>query len=98
MKGKERSFRALGELLKAPKARDRMGRLFVEAELLAELANVNTRRRSEADYVAWDAEVRDTALEFSREVKKEDGVDESRLRTLHNELKAACTACHDRYQ
>ena len=98
MQGQGRFFEGITQLLEDPTARDRVGRLMVEAELLAELANVNTHNRREADYVEWAGQLRDTALELAREAKKKKDADEARMKKLHKKLRSTCMACHDHYQ
>ncbi len=98
MQGQGRFFEGITQLLEDPTARDRADRLMVEAELLAELANVNRHNQSEVDYIEWAGQLRDTALELAREAKKKKDADEARMRKLHKKLKATCLACHDHYQ
>ena len=98
MEGQDRFFVGISQLLGDPGARNRAKRLVVEAELLAELANVNTHNRIEADYVEWAGQIRDTAMKLAGEAKKKKGADEARMDKLYKQLKATCMACHDQYQ
>ncbi len=98
MQGQGRFFEGITQLLEDAAARDRADRLTVEAELLAELANVNRHNQREVDYIEWAGQLRDTALELAREAKKKKDADEARMRKLHKKLKSVCIACHDRYQ
>jgi len=70
----------------------------MEAEVLAELANVNTFHKDKADYRGWAATLRDTSLELATEAQKKKDADESRLASLFKKLKKTCMACHDMYQ
>jgi len=98
MEGQETFFKKIDEALKNPKAPKRMNQIGVGAEVLAELANVNTRNKSEADYVQWAGELRDMAVELAGEAKKKEGANEEKLNSLFTKMKAACQACHDKYQ
>ena len=97
MSGQVQHFMAIGELIADPGAKGRAGRLRVEAELLAELANVNIYHRDKTDYRGWAAELRDTSLALAAEARKKPP-DQDRMVSLHAKLKATCGACHDVYQ
>lgn len=98
MYGQAVHFKAMKGLLEDPSAEKRFERLTREAGVLAELANVNTHHRDKEDYRAWAAEVRDTALAFSKEAKKAAGADEAKLGKMLRQIRQTCGDCHDMYQ
>ena len=98
MEGQGNAFNALSLLLKDPEAPQRLPRLRSSAELLAELANVNTFNSDEADYVRFAEELRGTAMELSKEAAKAAKADDTKMRGLYDKLKITCTNCHDQYQ
>lgn len=98
MNGQLTHFTAIEQLLSDKKAKDRSKRLALEAEVLAELANVNTLNKDKADYRAWATDLRETALELSREAAKKTDESEPTMKTQVERMKTICTACHDAYQ
>lgn len=98
MHGQLGQFKAIKQLLSDPKAEKRAKRLLHRAELLAELANVNIHNKDKPDYKQWATQLRETALELSREAKKKAGADENKMVALFQKLKKTCGACHDVYQ
>ena len=98
MYGQSHHFKELGQLVKNKNAKDRADRLAMEAEVLAELANVNSFHKDKADYRGWAETLRDTSLELATEARKKKDADQSRLESLHKKLKKTCMACHDMYQ
>ncbi|MBI4719317.1 MAG: cytochrome c [Planctomycetes bacterium] len=98
MYGQLTHFQAIEQLIADAGAKDRHKRLGHEAELLAELANLNSLQRDKADYRAWATDLRETALELAREAgKKKDADDKAMLAKLER-IKTICSACHDKYQ
>ena len=98
MYGQSQHFKTVGQLVKNKSAKDRADRLAMEAEVLAELANVNTFHKDKADYRGWAETLRDTSLELAAEARKKKDADQSRLESLRKKLKKTCIACHDMYQ
>lgn len=98
MYGQVQHFKAIGKLVKNKNAEDRAERLAMEAQVLAELANVNIYHKDKADYRGWAETLRDTSLELATEAEKKKDADQSRLESLHKKLKKTCMACHDIYQ
>lgn len=98
MEGQDQHFANIMDLLDNPKAKKRAKHIVVEAEVLAELANVNIRNRDKDDYRAWATAVRDKSLELAKEADKGSTADEKRLRTIYKQINDTCTACHDMYQ
>ncbi len=98
MEGQATFFKNIGEALQNAEAPKRMKHIGVGAEVLAELANVNTHNRSEADYIQWAGELRDMAVELAGEAKKKEGANEETMNSLFDRMKATCQACHDKYQ
>ena len=97
MNGQAMLFKNIHEALTHKATPQRRGRIGVNAEVLAELANVNTYNSEKEDYQAWAAQLRDTALELAKEAEKSDA-DDARMNKLLNTLKNTCSACHDVYQ
>ena len=98
MEGQDMHFSALGVLIDQPDAKNRTKRLIVEAELLAELAHVNTLTRNKEDYRAWASEVRDLSLDLARLASKRDSNGQEEMRLLYRKINKTCLKCHDRYQ
>jgi len=98
MEGQGHYFKGLGKLIKNPDAPKRLKYIHRKAEILAELANVNTHNRKEADYRAWAASVRDDALTIAREARKKGNADEAVFKKAFSSMKKTCGACHDVYQ
>ena len=98
MYGQAHHFKIVGQLVKNKNAKDRADRLAMEAQVLAELANVNIYHKDKADYRGWAETLRDTSLELATEAEKKKDADQSRLESLHKKLKKTCMACHDIYQ
>lgn len=98
MEGQEQHFANILSLLDDPNARKRAEHIAVQAEVLAELANVNIRNRDKDDYRTWAAAVRDQALELAKEADKGGTADEQRMRALYKQIGDTCKSCHDVYQ
>ncbi len=98
MHGQGAHFSALKELILYGEGPDRALGMAAEAEVLAELANVNTLHGEKEDYRAWTKELRDLALQLAGEAKKGDKADNDGIRELFKKMSARCSACHDRYQ
>ena len=98
MYGQKHHFKAMSKLVKNRNAKNRGERLALEAQVLAELANVNTYHKDKADYRGWAETLRDTSLELATEAEKKKDADQSRLESLRKKLKKTCVACHDMYQ
>ena len=64
------------------------------AGLIAELSNVHTRHRREADYLVMASETRRLALELSRETRAAMP-NETRITELLGQLDTSCATCHD---
>lgn len=97
MHGQQDQFKTINELVNNPAAKDRGKKLAVAAELLAELANVNSYNKDKADYQAWARDLRETSLSLAKEARKPDAKDED-LKATVGRIKAICQACHDAYQ
>lgn len=69
MIGQWEHFNSLSKLMANPAAQDRKKSLVVQAELLAELANVNTYSNEKEDQRLWSAKLRDNALALAREAR-----------------------------
>ena len=96
MNGQVLVFKTIGELVankNAPKRADQIEEL---AEVLAELANVNTFNSDKADYRDWAGTLRDTSMELARSAKQ--GADDGKMNGIIKRMKGACQACHDAYQ
>jgi hypothetical protein len=98
MDGQNEAFMEIGRLLDDSQAKNRMNTIYLRAELIAELANVNTYHKGAADYRAWAGTVRDTALELGKEAKKKKDADEGKMKELYKKLDTTCQACHDKYK
>jgi len=97
MEGQELHFNALGELMKDTSARGRIGRIAMHADVLAELANVNTHNRDKSDYRAWAGQVRDLARQIVAEAGKKASADDAVLKGLMVKINDTCKSCHDAY-
>ncbi len=98
MTGHGMAFGGIREALPDKENRRRPRTLQINAELLAELANINTYWGRRDDYRNWAGELRDTALELADAVKKRDSIDEARVEAAYRKLDATCTACHEVYK
>lgn len=97
MEGQELHFKAIDELLKDTAAKDRLKRLAMHADILAELANVNTFNKDKSDYKTWAGQVRDLSSKLAAEADKKAGVSEDELKSLRKQISDTCTSCHDAY-
>ncbi len=97
MHGQLTFFKEIGKALKNTSDPDRGEEIEEAAEVLAELANVNRFNKDKEDYRAWATQLRDTALQLAHEADKKSA-DEKRMKTLFDNLKNTCAACHDAYQ
>jgi hypothetical protein len=70
--------------------------LETQAEILAELANVNGFHQEKEDYVNWASQMRSLALDVAKAAKAKDPDKAKGLISQIN--KNCCTACHDVYQ
>jgi len=98
MEGQGAYFKQISEALANPAAKRRAEDIFQGAEMLAELANVNTYNSEKEDYRRFAGRLRDTSLELAAEAKKKKDAGEDKMRSLHQKLEATCKACHDVYQ
>lgn len=96
MNGQVLVLKQIGELVGNRDAPRRAKQIEALAEVLAELANVNTLKSEKTDYRGWAGALRDTSLELAHSVKQ--GADEGKMNELINRIKATCQACHDVYQ
>ena len=69
-----------------------------DAEVLAELANVNRYNHDKEDYRAWATQLRDQALQLASQAKAAGSQEDARMKEQYKKIKATCTACHDVYQ
>ncbi len=97
MNGQDILFKRMRDNLDKKDAKDRIASIATDAEVLAELANVNFHHQNKADYQGWASTLRDTALALSAEAKKPTA-DEAKLQTLTKKLDDTCLACHDKYK
>lgn len=95
MEGQEHHFAEIKELLLDEGAKDRAKRLETEAEILAELANVNRFHKSKSDYQGWAVTLRNDAMKFAQAAKDSDN---ERMRALYKTINTTCNDCHDKYQ
>lgn len=98
MNGQGMLFKELNDMLRNPNAPRRSNRIATAAEVLAELANVNTLHAEKQDYTDWATQLRELSLDLSREAKKGADADEARITALMQRLQGTCQACHDVYQ
>jgi len=98
MYGQGAHFSALKDLILYGEGPERAEGMVAEAEILAELANVNTFNAKHDDYRVWAGELRDLALQLAGEAKKGSKVDNDTLRGLFKDMNARCSACHDKYK
>jgi hypothetical protein len=98
MEGQGIFFKRIGDALQDPQTPKRSKEIAFGAEFLAELANVNTHNKDQADYVQWAGQLRDTAMELAGEAKKKGDADEDKMNSLFSRLEATCKACHEKYQ
>ncbi|MCC7292624.1 MAG: hypothetical protein IT449_11245 [Phycisphaerales bacterium] len=97
MEGQELHFKAIDELLKDTAVKDRLKKLAMHADVLAELANVNTFNKDKTDYKTWAGQVRDLSLKLAAEADKKAGASEEELKSLRKQISDTCAACHDAY-
>jgi len=98
MEGQKMHFKAAAGMVKNKNAEERYEHIQMNAEVLAELANVNTYNKDKEDYRRWAAQVRDLALKLSAEAGKESKADENTMRKILTEINDTCVSCHDVYQ
>lgn len=98
MNGQNIMFARIQDAINNPATKKRGEQIETSAEVLAELANVNTYNAQKDDYRKWAGELRDTALELSKEGKKKDKLDDAKMKQLVDKMKATCEACHKAYQ
>lgn len=97
MHGQQTQFKMINALVTDKAAKDRAKNLALAAELLAELANVNSFNKDKADYQAWARDLRDTSLSLANDARKPGVKDEDLAKTVER-LKSICQACHDVHQ
>ncbi len=97
MYGQGLLFKKLNEELAKKDDPERFEHIEAYSEALAELANVNSLNSDKQDYQAWAMQLRDTAIDLSKEAKKSDASD-AHMNKLLTKLKNTCGACHDAYQ
>jgi hypothetical protein len=98
MEGQGMVFKELNAQFRNPNDPRRTNRIANAAELLAELANVNTLHGQKQDYVNWAKQLRDLSLDLSREAQKGQGAENARMEALLVRIQGTCQACHDVYQ
>jgi len=98
MNGQNIMFGRIQEAITNAGTKKRGEQIEVCSEVLAELANVNTFNAQKDDYRKWAGDLRDTALELSKEGKKKGELDDAKMKTLVEKMKATCEACHKAYQ
>jgi len=96
MNGQVLVFKQIGKLVANENAPKRIKRIHAYAEVLAELANVNTFNSEKTDYQGWAGDLRDESLELSVAAKK--GADSGSMSQIMARMKATCESCHDVYQ
>ncbi len=97
MTGQLQHFKNINQLVADKSAEKRTSRLQMQAEILAELANVNTLHGEKDDYRAWAAQLRDTSLELASLAKK-GSLDDAAAGALIQQMKNSCQSCHDEYR
>jgi hypothetical protein len=95
MEAQEHHFEEIKELLLNESAENRAKNLESEAEILAELANVNFYHKDRRDYQDWAASVRRDAVNLAKAAKAGDN---SGMRELYKSINTTCNDCHDKYQ
>jgi len=96
MHGQLLVFKRIGELTGEAQAPKRDEEIEDLAQVLAELANLNTLKSDKADYRGWAGSLRDSSMELSHVA--EHGADGDKLNQLINSIKGTCQSCHDVYQ
>jgi len=77
-------------------SKSRFSELQTQAEIIAELANVNRfHEPDKADYVQWCNLMRGTALEVAKAAKAKDI---KKAKSLIAKINTTCNDCHDEYQ
>lgn len=95
MYGQEYHFDQIAELLDSD-AKSRYYDIGVEAEILAELANVNRYHDDREDYIQWTEVMKKGCQEIAAAAKKKD---DAAIKELVKSInKNACNACHNKYQ
>lgn len=98
MYGQKTFFKQLNAAVKDTSFPERSATVGKAAEVLAELANVNSTKNDKTDYRSWAKSLRDTALRLTREAQKKQAADETKMKRLLEDMHETCTACHDAYQ
>ena len=96
MNGQALVLKEIGTLVANENAPRRTQQIAALAEVLAELANVNTMNSDKADYRGWAGQLRGTSLELAQAARQE--ADEGKINRLIDSIKNTCQACHDTYQ
>lgn len=96
MIGQWEHFQSLNKLVANPAAEDHKKSLVVQAELLAELANVSTYSSEKRDQRSWAAQLRDHALALAREAK--GSAHEAKIKVLLGNMRQIFADCRDAYQ
>lgn len=96
MNGQRLLLGQIGEAIKDKGMKKRSEQIQAYAEVLAELANVNTLNSEKEDYRGWAAELRAHSLKLAAEAK--GNAADGSLNEIVATIKATCQTCHDAYQ
>jgi len=96
MNGQRLLLGQIGEAIENTGMKKRSEQIESFAEVLAELANINTLNSEKEDYRNWAAELRTKSLALAKEAKDNAG-DDAMNKSIQS-IKDTCTACHDAYQ
>lgn len=96
MHGQLLVFQKIGELVANKNAPKRTEQIHAFAEVLAELANINTLNSDKIDYRRWAGQLRDTSLKLAAAAER--NADEAEMNKLITTIKGTCQSCHDVYQ
>jgi len=96
MQGQLLVFKQIGELVTNKSVPKRDEQLHAYAEVLAELANVNTMNSEKQDYRGWAGDLRGASMELA--VAAKQGADDAKMDQIITRMKGACQSCHDVYQ
>ena len=85
----------VGHLIHDDRAEDRFTTLRQEADILAELSNINAHRAPTEGYRTWAARARDQSLALARTARQGDA---GLVKARTGRLRATCQGCHDAHR
>jgi len=95
MEGQEYHFTRIRDLIVDESAEDRLKHLQTEAQILAELCNINAFRATETDYRNWATKARDDSLKVAEAAQ---AANVNAAKDLVRAIQSSCRSCHDKYQ